>query len=207
MFEIVPNKATVAVISSGNTVTAPEMTLTDYNTNYLNYESELIKLTDVTFPSANGILTFGSGAGTNLTDGTTTISFRTFTTGESDIVGSIIPSDHIKLTCIGTFNNTTVQVYGRTLVDFMILPTRIEKTSSTDKIRMYPVPATSVLNISNVPNLRSIEIMDAAGKVIKTINTSSDELIQIPVASLRRGMYIIRFNTANGKVVKRFVKS
>jgi hypothetical protein len=205
LLEIVPTKTTVTVTSSGNTVTPPEMTLTDYNTNYLNYESRLIKLTDVTFPDGNGINTFGSSANTNLTDGSTTIVFRTFATGESDIVGTIIPTDHVKMTCLAGFYNTTVQVYSRTLTDFEF-PTGIEGTSARDNIQIYPVPATSELNIRNLANIRSIEILDVTGKVISTINTSSDEMIRIPVNNLKRGMYIIRFNTTDGKVIKRFVK-
>jgi hypothetical protein len=207
MRELIPSKASVVVTSTGNTITPPEMTLTDYNTNYLNYESMLIKLTDVTFPAANGSATFGSSANTSLTDGVTTITFRTFATGESDIVGTIIPSDHIKMTCLAGFYNTTVQVLSRTLADFEILPTGIEKISARDKILIYPVPATSDLNIRNLANIRSIEILDISGKVISTINTSSEEMIRIPVTNLKRGMYMLRFNTSEGRVIKRFVKS
>jgi hypothetical protein len=206
MRELIPSKATVNVTSSGNTVTPPEMTLTDYNTNYLNYESMLIKLTDVTFPDGNGINTFGSSANTNLTDGSTTIVFRTFATGESDIVGTIIPADHIKMTCLAGFYNATIQILSRTLADFEFL-TGIEETSARDNIQIYPVPATSELNIRNLKNIRSIEILDVTGKVISTINTSSDEMIQIPVTNLKRGMYMIRFNTVDGRVIRRFVKS
>ncbi|MCU0462815.1 MAG: hypothetical protein MUF36_12535, partial [Bacteroidales bacterium] len=173
VYEIIPTKTTVTVTSSGNTVTIPEMTLTDYNTNYLNYESELIKLSDVTFPVANGSVMFATASNNDLTDGTTTIIFRTFATGESDIVGAVIPTDHIKMTCIAGFyttTTTTVQVYSRTLSDFEIIPTAVEKTLFNDDFKMYPVPASSVLNISNVPNLKSIEILDVTGRVVRTIN-------------------------------------
>jgi hypothetical protein len=210
VYEIIPTKTTVTVTSSGNSVTIPEMSLTDYNTNYLNYESELIKLSDVTFPGADGSAVFTTASNNFLTDGTTTITFRTFATGESDIVGAVIPTGHIKMTCIAGFyttTTTTVQVYSRTLSDFEIIPTAVEKTLSNDEFKMYPVPASSVLNISNVPNLKSIEILDVTGRVVRTINSGTDELLQIPVTGLRRGIYMIRFNTANGKVVKRFVKS
>jgi hypothetical protein len=210
VLQIVPTKSSVLIASSGNTVTIPEMTLTEYNTNFASYESRLIKLTDAIFPVADGSLAFAASTNYDLTDGATTIKFRTFLSGETsdfNIVTSIIPIVHLKMTCIGAFYNSTIQVYSRTTNDFEFLTVGMEKLSSADKIRMYPVPASSVLNISNVPNLRSIEILDVAGKVIQTINTSSDELIQVPVAKLRRGMYMIRFNTTEGKVVKRFVKS
>ncbi len=205
VYEIIPTKASVTVTTSGNTITPPEMTLTQYNASYLNYESELIKLTDVYFPSADGSVTFPSSNNVNLTDGTTTIVFRTFATGESDIVGSVIPISHIKMTCIGGFFNTAVQVYSRTTSDFELL-TGIEKTSVSDQIKLYPVPATSVLNVSGIQNLKSIEILDLAGKVIRTINTSTDEVIRIPVSNLRRGTYMLRFKTTDGTFIKKFVR-
>lgn len=205
-YEIIPTATTVVVTTTGNTVTIPEMTLTEYNTNYLNYESELIKLSDVTFPTADGSALFLSNANTSLTDGTTTITFRTFATGESDIVGAVIPAGHFKMTCLGGFYNSTVQVLSRTLADFETLPTAVEKLSSDDLIKLFPNPASSVLNISNVKNLKSIEILDAAGIVVKTINTEAGELIQLPVDDLNKGIYMIRFNTGNVRTVKKFVK-
>jgi hypothetical protein len=205
--EIVPTKATVTVTSTGNTVTAPEMTLTSYSTNYAAYESRLIILTDVYFPDATGSSTFATASNNNLTDGTTTITFRTFATGESNIVGAVIPTSHIKMTCIAGFytsTSTTVQVSGRTLSDFEIL-TAVEKTPAANPV-IFPVPARDMLTIRNINNIRYAEILDATGKIIRSANISSDSEINIPVSDLKKGMYFLRLTTPTGKVTSKFIK-
>ncbi len=55
-----------------------------------------------------------------------------------------------------------------------------------------------MLNVRGIQNLKSVEILDLAGKVIRTINTSTDEVIRIPVSNLKKGTYILRFNTTEG---------
>ncbi len=206
--EYIPTKATVTVTSSGNTVATPEMTLTDYNTNYAAYESMLIKLTDVYFTDATGSTVFTASTNyATLTDGATTITFRTFAAGESDIIGTTMPTSHIKMTCIAGFytsGTTTVQVYSRTLNDFEIL-TAVENISSSAPV-IFPVPAREVLTVRNINNIRFAEILDATGKVIRSANISSDSEINIPVSDLKKGMYFLRLTTPTGKVTSKFIK-
>ena len=84
--------------------------------------------------------------------------------------------------------------------------TGIEKISEMD-IKIYPVPATSELKVNNFRNLQTIEVLDVTGRVIQSININNDQEIRIPLGNLRKGMYLLRFNTTNGKVIKRFIKS
>jgi hypothetical protein len=208
VLEIIPTKATVSVTSSGNTVTIPEMTIADYNTNYLTYESRLIKIKNVTFPDANGTNVFNTTVSTpvhSITDGTNSLAFYTFKSGEGNIVGSVIPSGTHNVTGLAMFYNTTVEIASRTTADFEFL-TGTEKTS-VQNVMMYPVPASSELIVRNMRNLRTIEVLDATGRVITTITGKGDEEIRIPVSSLRRGIYFIRFTTGEGKVIRKFIKS
>jgi hypothetical protein len=210
--ELIPTKATVTVTTTGNTVAAPEMTLTDYNTNYAAYESMLIKLTDVTFPDATVGMTFAPSTNYNLSDGTTTVTFRTFAYIDSiysDIVKlkQAVPTSHIKMTCIAGFytsTTTTVQVYSRTLSDFEIL-TAAEKVSASVPV-FYPVPAREMLTVRNISNIRHAEILDASGRVIRSVNISGENEINIPVSDLARGFYFLRLTTPNGKVTSKFIK-
>jgi hypothetical protein len=203
ILEIIPNADPGTATSKNNTITPVALTAVSLNANYDTYESMIIKITDVTFADAGS--TFTSGKSYNITDASgTTVFYTKFSS--ADYIGTTIPSGNMNVTGICMQYNTTGEIASRNLLDIE-LATGIEKASFRDLIKMYPVPATSVLNVSNVPNLRSVEILDVTGKVIRTINTSSDEVIQIPVSSLRRGMYLIRFNTTDGKVVRRFVKS
>lgn len=205
MNQIVPTKATVTVASSGNTPAVQTVTIADYTANFEQYEARLIKLANVNFPGADGSATFGSETSYDLTDGSNTLKFFTFEAPESDIVGTVIPQGNYDVTGLAMRYNTTVEIASRTLNDLSIV-TGIENVSQRDLIRLYPVPATSSLNLSSVPGLKSVDILDITGRVIRTVNTSSDELISIPVSSLRRGTYIMKINTTEGTVVRRFVK-
>ena len=207
-FQIVPTKSTVIVASSGNTVTIPAMTLAEFIANFNSIESMLVKVTGVHFPAADGSATFVAAKSYDLTDGTNTIKLFTFKAGEiDDILGKVIPTGNYNVTGLVQEFTPDLELSPRIWADLESVTVGIEKLSSDKDIKLYPVPASSVLNISNIRNLRSIEILDAAGKVVKTITTGTDELIQVPVDGLSNGMYMIRLNTSTGRMVKKFVKS
>jgi len=207
MYQLVPTVSTVTVVSSGNSVTVPTLTIPDYTANWAQYESMLVKIANLTFPAADGSATFGASTQYTVTDGTNNLAFFTFKAGEGNpaIVGTVIPSGTYSITGLALKYNTTIEISSRSTNDFELL-TGIEKTSSRDQIKLYPVPATSILNVSGIQNLKSIEILDLAGKVIRTINTSTDEVIRIPVFNLKRGTYMLRLNTTGETVIKKFVR-
>lgn len=204
VMEIIPTKATVNVISTGNQVSPPEMTLTEYITNYTDFESMLIKLSDITFNDADGSTVFVQNTNYIISDGTSEATFRTFATGESNVVGWLIPGDHVKLTCIAGFFNTTVQVYARTTSDFDII-TGINELSEKD-VTIYPVPATTELRVRNSASIKTLEILDASGRIIRTMVPAQSEELIVPVGDLKNGMYIIRLYTGKGNITKRFIK-
>jgi hypothetical protein len=207
MFQLVPTVASVTVVSSGNTVTVPTLTIPEYTANWAQYESMLIRITNLTFPAADGSATFAAQTQYTVTDGTNNLAFFTWKAGEGNpaIVGTVIPSGTLAVTGLALKYNTTIEIASRSTSDFEIL-SAVEKNSATDQVKLYPVPSSSVLNISGTPNLKSVDILDAAGKLIRTINTSTEEVVRIPVGTLKRGTYMIRLNTAEGTVIKRFVK-
>jgi hypothetical protein len=207
VLEIVPTKASVTVTSTGNTITAPELSLTEYFTNYATYESRLITLKDVHFPDATGAETFAAATNYNLSDFENVITFRTFAAGESDIIGWTIPVSHVKMTCIAGFyttSTTTVQVYARTKNDFEFITTA-EKVSSDAPV-IYPVPAKEVLTIRNLSDIRKAEILDASGRVIRSENPNGGTELSIPVGNLAKGIYFLRLTTQTGRVTSKFIK-
>ncbi len=207
MYQLVPAVATVTIVSAGNSVSVPTLTIPEYLANQTQYESMLIRIANLTFPAADGSATFAQSTQYTVTDGTNNLAFFTFKTGEGNppIVGTIIPGGTYAITGLALKYNTTIEISSRSTNDFEFL-SGIENASARDQIKLYPVPATSVLNVSGIQNLRSIEILDLAGKVIRTINTSTDEVIRIPVSNLRQGTYMLRLNTTEGAVIKKFVR-
>jgi hypothetical protein len=167
----------------------------------------LIRITNLTFPAADGSATFAAQTQYPVTDGTNSLAFFTWKAGEGNpaIVGTVIPGGNLAITGLALKYNTTIELSARSTGDFEVL-SAVEKTSAGDKVKLYPVPSSSVLNIAGTPNLKSVDILDAAGKLIRTINTVTEEVVRIPVGTLKRGTYMIRLNTADGTVIKRFVK-
>lgn len=207
MFQLVPKVSSVTVVSSGNAVTVPTLTIPEYTANWAKYESMLIRIANLTFPAADGSATFAASTQYTVTDGTNNLAFYTFKAGEGNpaIVGTVIPSGNLAITGLALRYDATIELSARSTSDFEIL-SAVEKTSAAGQVKLYPVPSSSVLNISGTPNLKSVDILDAAGKLIRTINTGTEEVVRIPVGTLKSGTYMIRLNTADGTVIKRFVK-
>ncbi|MCI3938666.1 T9SS type A sorting domain-containing protein [Chryseobacterium aahli] len=70
-----------------------------------------------------------------------------------------------------------------------------EMTSNEKGIKVYPNPFADVLNISDVKNVKSISIVDLAGRVVKTIEKPSSSL---QLRELNSGMYMVILNMNDG---------
>jgi len=62
-------------------------------------------------------------------------------------------------------------------------------------IKVYPNPFADVLNISDVMNVKSISIVDIAGRLVKTIEKPNSAL---QLGDLKSGMYIVILNMNDG---------
>jgi hypothetical protein len=71
------------------------------------------------------------------------------------------------------------------------------------KIKVYPNPAKDILNIEGLPDNATAEIYSINGKLLlnEAINNQ-----QIDIRSLAYGMYFIKLSSAQGSVVRKFVK-
>lgn len=80
-----------------------------------------------------------------------------------------------------------------------------ENTLTKDNIKAYPNPFSDVLNISDVKNVKSISIVDIAGRLVKTIDKPTSEL---NLRELNSGLYVLMLNMNDGskqtiKVIKK----
>lgn len=64
-----------------------------------------------------------------------------------------------------------------------------------DRINAYPNPFADVLNISDVSNVKSVSVMDVAGRLVKTIDTPSSSL---HLGELKSGLYLVVLNMKDG---------
>lgn len=72
-------------------------------------------------------------------------------------------------------------------------------TSETAQVKndvtVYPNPFADILNISDVKNVKSVSVIDIAGRLIKTIEKPSSAL---QLGELKSGMYIVVLNMNDG---------
>lgn len=92
--------------------------------------------------------------------------------------------------------------------DFIVEPTSTMGTSdiaNKKDIKVYPNPFADNLNISDVANVKSVNVMDIAGRLIKTIENPGSTLY---LGELKSGMYLVLLNMKDGsrqtvKVIKK----
>lgn len=92
---------------------------------------------------------------------------------------------------------------------FAAAKTAIENmTTGNIQLDVYPNPVTTSLTIHSL-NLKSgtIEIMDILGNRITSITTQVSDFQDVPMNSLAKGMYILRYTNKDGDfAIRRFVK-
>ncbi len=81
----------------------------------------------------------------------------------------------------------------------------ISETTAKEGIKVYPNPFVDVLNISDINNVKSISVVDVAGRLVKTFDKPSSTL---HLGELNSGMYLVVLNMKDGskqtiKAIKR----
>jgi hypothetical protein len=79
----------------------------------------------------------------------------------------------------------------------------IHQNGSGSQIILYPNPASATLNIEGLATTAKAEVYDLSGKLLLNKPLTSH---QIDISSLATGFYFIKLTTADGSVVKKFVK-
>lgn len=69
------------------------------------------------------------------------------------------------------------------------------------QVKIYPNPVKDVINISSEKPVKSIEIYDVLGRLIKTETANN-----INVSNLSKGNYLIKIKTGDQELVEKFIK-
>lgn len=126
-------------------------------------------------------------------DFTLSVDINTFTAvGDYPVVLTVTDSSG---------NEDTVSVNVE-VIDSTLTSEHFEETDSN--ISIYPVPTETTLNISTDLIIDSIVMFDLLGKQIMFIEKPSN---RIDVSNLSEGMYLLKIQTENKTVIKRFVKN
>ncbi|AZA82848.1 hypothetical protein C1637_18130 [Chryseobacterium lactis] len=70
-----------------------------------------------------------------------------------------------------------------------------EVKTAKNEVKVYPNPFSDTLNISDISKVKSVSIIDVAGRVVKTIETPSSVL---QLRDLKEGMYLVVLNMKDG---------
>jgi len=70
-----------------------------------------------------------------------------------------------------------------------------ETSVKKNDINAYPNPFTDILNISDIKNVKSISVMDAAGRLVRNIEKPSSTL---HLGDLKQGVYLVVLNMNDG---------
>ncbi len=70
-----------------------------------------------------------------------------------------------------------------------------------DKVRIYPNPAKDFININSEKPVKSIEIYDVLGRLIKTETKNN-----INISQLAKGNYLLKIQTGDQELVEKFIK-
>ncbi len=73
-----------------------------------------------------------------------------------------------------------------------------------NNVKVYPNPANELLNIDYSGGINSVEIVSTNGRIVRVIRNKSD-IRQINTTGLAPGIYLLKINTENGIVRKKFV--
>ncbi len=208
------------VVSSGNALTAQNITIALLNANVNTYESKLISFNNITVTGTvvAGVVTpltagavFAINTNYNVFDGTTNGVLRTGF-AEANYIGATIPTVSFNITALGYDNVTTAvppvltpQFIPRNSADFSVTLLQTQ-TNEIAGLQIYPNPVSNgVLHIeSNLNSERTISLFDVLGKQVLNTTTSNNT---INIANLNSGIYIVKITegakTATRKLVIR----
>jgi hypothetical protein len=181
-----------------------------------NYADLVVYSSDATLSDlkVSGTTVTGFAAGTltynvSLTAGTTTVPTVTATPAEANATVNITPAT--SLTGDAAARTTTVEVRShdqstvKTYTVVFSVATGIEDNLS-GRFRIYPVPAQDEITAAGLEGATVIEIFDVTGNKVAAVRCDDETTVKIPLANFSRGLYFMRITTAEGFVMKRFVK-
>ena len=185
VMELIPTVDPGGPSSNGNVVNPEVVTVADLNTNLDDYESELIKVENVTIDPGSDTQ-FQYHHNYDVAQGSDTIALRVYF---SDLTGDNIPTGAVNITAIAGQYYSTSQIYPRDETDLENYQT-IGK-NAIPGLHVYPNPVTGdyVYLRSGINDDMQIKIYDLSGKPVMSSQVSSGE--KLNVKSLHQGIYLM----------------
>ena len=199
--QLSPESDPGAASSTNNDVSPQVITINEFNTNFEDYESELVAFENVTFTTADGTLTFENGDPYPIEDAnanTTTVEALF----DMAYTGTIVPSNTINVAGLASDD------FG----DFRILPrdNDIDITLGTDtfnkgNIQIYPNPVTNgqITIRHQMGSQVQMNVYSISGKRLMSQEIRQDETIN--VSNLNTGVYFLNLVNDSQKITQKMI--
>ncbi|MEO6132287.1 MAG: T9SS type A sorting domain-containing protein [Saprospiraceae bacterium] len=99
-------------------------------------------------------------------------------------------------TLLDDLGNTLALING----DFLINYATAVKETNDPKLSVFPNPATDFFRVSEIPGLKNIELFNIVGNKVRSFEVIPQK--QYYVGDLTDGIYLVRLESATGKVIK-----
>lgn len=152
--------------------------------NFTSTGNPVVNFTNTSTNGVNYAWNFGDGNTSMLENPTNTY----ISTGNYTVKLTTFSAD----TCFTSTNNQTVN----------IVITTIDKQEILNKIKIYPNPANSFIEIKTDLDYSYISIIDVIGKIIKHVISEN----KIDISNLTNGIYFIKITGEKSTVIRKFIK-
>lgn len=88
------------------------------------------------------------------------------------------------------------------MTDLSNLGTKDISTKINSEVSIFPNPATDFIEIKTKENVKSVQIFDASGKLVKKLGNET----KVDVRELEKGNYVMSISTSDSVVSKKFIK-
>ena len=199
MLQFVPSEDPGDAFSTGNTITAQMVTVTELAANPNDYEAEYVTLTEATIDTATNT-DWVTGTEYGLTTPEGAYTFRT-TFFDADYIGTAVPTEAQNISGIITERNDgDYFITARGVTDFEEFLSIGETTAVT--IAMFPNPASDQITISTGVNIAmNVSIFEITGKKVIETTTANP----IDVSALASGVYVVQVADATSSTTAKLV--
>lgn len=122
-------------------------------------------------------------------------------TGSLNVTGKITCNEGTAFIC-GTGKVASASIDGS--VDFCVATLVDEITDDEFDMSVFPVPATDVLYVQTSKSyIGEIEVISMTGQKVLSVASQGEEIIEVPVADLAAGNYLVRLGSQVQHIIKK----
>lgn len=187
--------------STGNTVNATTVTISELNNNWEDYESRLITINSVSFDTSIAGTSFSSTSYTLTDENSNTIPmYPKF----SDLSSTTIPAT-ANVSGIAVLYSSSPEICPRDANDIVSTgTTSIESINSENFI--YPNPFSDLITVE-CAQIKKAQLTNLTGELVKSVNATGTNKVTISTSDLSNGIYIIKITKQDGSSsIKKLIK-